>query len=118
MSMSSLARRVIRYRAVCPYCEVKFSRLSVLHGGKRHCGACNAVLTATEPANFLGSLVIGTLTAFTILIGFGAGAFLGDSYGLELWSLISALLFAAIGAAAGLSLGWFAWPYATPFHAL
>jgi hypothetical protein len=75
------------------------------------------VVIPSEPANFLGSLFIGILTAFLIIVTFATGGILGGTMGLGLSGFLLALAFASVGASIGLAVGFLMWPWVTPFHA-
>jgi hypothetical protein len=107
--------RLIRYRAVCPYCGIRFSKWEYFHSRQRSCGACGGLAIPAEPANFLGNLVFGILTAFMIGFGFAAGGLLGDALSLDIWGLALALAFASVTGTLGFSLSWLFFATITPF---
>jgi hypothetical protein len=96
----------MKYRAVCPCCQVRLRRRHAFRSGARRCVSCGATLIPTEPANWRGNIVFGVLLLLIALhaaidISEGGLGLLGDLIAFAAWCVITFAL----------------WPYVTPFHA-
>lgn len=94
---------LMKYRAVCPKCGVRFSRalyFSWLSHVRRHCSSCGCSYKANSLWEHLGSAGLA--------VGFGVSLSLGW-FGFVSWP-ISILLFLAVAAT-----GYVLFPYITPF---
>jgi hypothetical protein len=113
-------RRLFRWRARCPYCDSLFARREYLHSGKRRCGACHATLVPTEPANWIGSIVVaaGIVIGIAAVGGYATATLPAADVMVSFTVLFVCGALVLLILAVGIGLGGMVFPYITPFKAI